>query len=98
MRWRAVAVSPGYDDSALADPRRLGNPRRVIPRRDGETYRQALAWVEKLDPQPHLVTISTFNEFHENTHIEPTSAHGQLYLDLTRDFVSRLRKGRQTGR
>jgi glycosyltransferase involved in cell wall biosynthesis len=98
MRWRVAAASPGYDDSALADPRRLGNPRRIISRRAGDTYRQALSWVERLDPAPHLVTISTFNEFHENTHIEPTTAHGNLYTDLTRDFVVRLRTAREAAR
>jgi hypothetical protein len=91
MRWRVATVSPGYDDAALTDPRRAGNPRRVVPRDAGATYRAGLAWVDQLDPQPDLVMISTFNELHENTHIEPTTHHGGLYLELTRDFVARLR-------
>ena len=34
-----------------------------------------------------MVMISTFNEYHENTHIEPSRNHGSLYLNMTQEFV-----------
>jgi hypothetical protein len=91
MRHKVATVSPGYDDSGLLDRRRLGNPYRVVDRNDGETYRRSLAWAEGLNPRPDIVLLSTFNEFHENTHIEPSIRLGSIYADLTRDFTRRLR-------
>lgn len=91
MQLRVAAVSPGYDDTGLNDPRRIGNPRRSIPRQEGALYRRGLEWIERLEPAPHLVTISTFNEYHENTHIEPTIRHGSRYVEMTRDFIGRMR-------
>lgn len=91
MTLRVASVSPGYDDTALADARRFGNPRRTVPREGGEIFARSLRWVETLSPPPDLVIVSTFNEFHENTHIEPTLRTGSQYVDLTRDFVARLR-------
>ncbi len=91
MRWKVASVSPGYDDSGLLDRRRIGNPYRVVPRDDGDTYRQGMAWIEGLDQRPDIVVLSTFNEFHENTHIEPSTRLGTVYADLTREFTGRLR-------
>ena len=95
MRYRVASISPGYDDSALTDPRRLGNPRRIVPRGGGETYRRALSWVTKLDPPPHLVMVSTFNEYHENTHIEASVGHGDIYVSLTRQLVETMQARRE---
>lgn len=91
MALKVATVSPGYDDSGLLDRRRLGNPYRVVERRDGATYAEGLAWVQRLDPRPDIIMLSTFNEFHENTHIEPSIRLGATYADLTRDFTRRLR-------
>lgn len=91
MDYRVVSVSPGYDDSGLADRQRFGNPRRVIPRGDGVLYQRGLDWATQLEPAPHLVIVSTFNEYHENSHIEPTLRHGQRYVEMTRQFIERLR-------
>ena len=55
------------------------------------TYQRGLDWIEGLSERPHLVTISTFNEYHENTHIEPSLNNGATYLDLTRSFVDRVK-------
>jgi len=90
MPYRMVSVSPGYDDHSLADPRRTGNPYRVVPRKAGETYARSLAFVESLDNPPDIVVISTYNEYHENTHIETSSRNGDRYVEMTREAVKRL--------
>ncbi len=92
MRYRVATVSPGYDDRNLRDELRARNPHRFVPRKDGSTYRDCMEFVENLHEQPHLVVISTFNEFHENTHIEPTLRHGELYVDMTKEFVERMKR------
>jgi hypothetical protein len=40
----------------------------------------------ELAPPPDLVVVTSFNEFHENTHIEPSAAFGDTYLRETRAF------------
>lgn len=36
--------------------------------------------------------ISTFNEYHENTHVEPSRTHGRQYMDMTREFIHKARE------
>lgn len=91
MKYRIVSLSPGYDDTGLDGSTRVGNPYRKVPRNDGKAYEKGMKFVEGLPIQPHLIMISTFNEFHENTHIEPTLSHGMRYIDMTKDFVSKIK-------
>jgi hypothetical protein len=90
MPYRMVSVSPGYDDHALVDPQRAGNPYRRVPRRGGETYARSLAFVESLEYPPDVLVICTYNEYHENTHIESSSLNGDSYVEMTREAVRRL--------
>lgn len=90
MSYRMATVSPGYDDHALMDATREGNPNRVVPRREGEVYARSLEFAASLSPPPHFIIVSTFNEYHENTHIEPSARNGDLYVRMTRDFVERM--------
>lgn len=90
MSYRMATVSPGYDDQALMDAKRDGNPNRVVPRRDGEVYARSLEFAASLSPPPDLIIVSTFNEYHENTHIELSATNGELYVRMTRDFIERM--------
>jgi glycosyltransferase involved in cell wall biosynthesis len=94
MEYRIATISPGYDDRDLDDDRRSGNLYRLVPRQDGETYRRTMDFVDGLPHEPDLVIVSTFNEYHENTHIEPSLHNGMRYIDMTRQFVERLRAER----
>ena len=73
-------VAPGCDDS------------RVRPttcrqdRRGGAYYQQSLQGALASDPQ-WAVIISTFNEWMEDTQIEPSTEYGDMYLQLTRQFA-----------
>jgi glycosyltransferase involved in cell wall biosynthesis len=90
LTYRMASVSPGYDDRSLLDPRRVGNPYRAVPRRNGDTYARSLGFVESLANPPHIVVVSTFNEYHENTHIESSSGNGGRYIEMTRESVDRI--------
>jgi glycosyltransferase involved in cell wall biosynthesis len=90
MPYRIMSVSPGYDDHSLQDPRRSGNPYRVVQRRNGEIYARSFAFVESLKEPPDIVVISTYNEYHENTHIESSSRNGERYIEMTREAIGRL--------
>ena len=91
MTYRIVSVSPGYDDHGLTDSSRDGNPYRVVPRRGGDTYAQTMSFAESLPVPPDLIIVTTFNEYHENTHIESSSVNGDKYVAMTREFVERVR-------
>jgi len=94
MAVRMATVSPGYDDHLLDGDERVGNPFRQVPREQGDTYRRGLDFVRGLSPAPDLITIATFNEYHENTHIEPSRDNGMRYVEMTGAFTTVLRAGR----
>jgi hypothetical protein len=68
----APSVGPGYD------ARRGDGDPRVKPRRNGATY--DAMWRAALAAHPDAVTITSFNEWHEGTQIEPADTpkrHGR---------------------
>lgn len=94
------SVIPGFS------ARRVGYEERTfVPREDGATY--SAQWTSALNTgvQPALVTITSFNEWHEGSIIEPPQSgiydgngysyadFGSLppegYLDLTREWVNK---------
>jgi hypothetical protein len=79
------AVAPGFDD------RRVRRPGTVVPRADGATY--ALTWRAALDTGPAWVLVSSWNEWHEGSEIEPSLEHGRSYLEATRAWAARHRAG-----
>lgn len=88
---RTVTVSPGYDDRHLVDHRRSNNPLRYVDRHDGKTLHGMTEFVLRQSLMPQLVLVSTFNEYHENTHIEPTQKYGSHYMEAIKNFGAALR-------
>ena len=81
-----VTICPGYDD------RYFRTPGVVVAREGGETYR--VLWEEAIEAGPDWVLITSFNEWHETSEIEPSVEHGELYLEITREMIDRRhRKG-----
>jgi hypothetical protein len=95
------SVIPGFS------AQRVGYPSDTsVPRNDGQTYNEQ--WTEALGTgvEPAMVTITSFNEWHEGTMIEPAAAgkddgqgynyqdYGRLspegYLSLTRQWVDKF--------
>ena len=72
----APSVGPGYDAR-----RGSGDP-KVKPRRNGATYDEM--WRAAIAAKADLVTITSYNEWHEGTQIEPAAAprrrNGYRYL------------------
>jgi hypothetical protein len=62
----APSVGPGYD------ARRATGDARVRPRRNGATY--DAMWRGAVKARADLVTITSYNEWHEGTQIEPARA------------------------
>ena len=72
----AATITPGYDERKL--PERAG---LLLPREDGGTYQRTFDAALKSDPD--WVLITSFNEWWENTYIEPSVTYGWKYIDLT---------------
>lgn len=79
-RWIAPAA-PGFDA-------RLVGGTSIIPRRDGSTYEAA--WSGALQTEPDVLGIISWNEFSENSHIEPSDGFASDYLDLTGQLTAGL--------
>ena len=77
----AATVQPGYDDHLLPD-RRGG---QIQERLDGAFYRSTFE--AALASDPDWVFITSWNEWWENTQIEPSMTYGDLYLQITREYV-----------
>lgn len=70
--WIAPAA-PGFDA-------RLIGGTRVVERKDGETLRQQInAAIKSL---PDAIGLISWNEFSENSHVEPSRGYGDRYLNI----------------
>jgi hypothetical protein len=75
------SAMPGYNDRLKEDD----FDRPVWARNAGGFFRAN--WnicEENIDPELRMVLITSFNEWHEGTEIEPSAEYGTFYLDLLR--------------
>ena len=73
-------IMPGYNDRNL---KALDRP--ILERKEGEFYEDFWKTAGKFsDLSPRIVLITSFNEWHEGTEIEPSKEYGDKYLKLTK--------------
>lgn len=95
-RWRRLAgdrlfcatVIPGFDDTRV--PGRP-TPRPTVPRYDGATYRAL--WEAAIRHRADWAIVTSFNEWHEGSEIEPSLELGDRYLGLTATYARRFLAG-----
>jgi hypothetical protein len=73
--WFAPAA-PGFDG------RLVGHP-TVVPRRDGDTLRRELDAAQRSNPD--AIGLISWNEFSENSHVEPSHRYGTRALQVLAD-------------
>jgi len=82
-----ITVIPGYDDT------KIRKPGLAVNRYGGELYR--VQWEQAMKADPHWILITSFNEWHEGSEIEPSLQNKQKYLELTaryaKDFKAKNR-------
>ena len=92
------SVGPGYIDTNV----RPWNVENTRSRENGDYYRKS--WKAALNVDPDIITVTSFNEWHEGTQIEkavPKSVSGLVYRDyapnqpdfylkLTKEFVDKF--------
>jgi Glycosyltransferase WbsX len=87
QRLGIVTVTPGYDESGLRD---RSAPHLVVDRQGGEFYEAQ--WRAAVVSGADWVLVSTWNEWWENTHIEPSQRYGESYLWRTRFWSAVFKK------
>ncbi len=75
--WIAPAA-PGFD------ARLLGRT-TVVSRDDGQTLRRQMAAAR--EAAPDAIGLISWNEFSENSHIEPSAQYGRQYLDIVASTI-----------
>ena len=75
-----ITVIPGYDDT------KIRKPGLAVDRHDGELYR--IQWQKAVEADPHWILVTSFNEWHEGSEIEPSAEFGSRYVDLTDELAA----------
>lgn len=81
-----VPVIPGYNDARLGRPQTM-----VYARDDGRYYGQQ--WQRALALHPELIIVYGWNEYFEETAIEPSNAWGYRYLELSACYIAQAHRG-----
>jgi hypothetical protein len=71
-------VAPGFDA-------RLVGGTSSLDRMDGETLRAE--WNAAMSSRPAAIGVISWNEFSENTYVEPSKAYGNRYLDILAELT-----------
>jgi Leucine-rich repeat (LRR) protein len=79
----AITVIPGYDDT------KIRKPGLAVERYNGELYRAQ--WEEAIKADPHWILVTSFNEWHEGSEIEPSEEYKEQYIDLTAEYAKRFK-------
>jgi len=85
----SVTVIPGYDDRETGRPA----PRPVTDRWGGDTYR--VLWQEAIAAAPDYILITSWNEWHEGSELEPSVEYGTRILDETAAFSRQFLLGKR---
>jgi hypothetical protein len=84
-RISCVTIIPGYDDSV--QPSRKP-PRPITERFEGKTYETL--WQEAIAAHPDWLLITSWNEWHEGSEIEPSVELGDRVLKTTREYAQKF--------
>ncbi len=84
-RLFAATIIPGYDEAYKA------SYLPYLDREGGETYRQY--WALARASTPHWILITSYNEWHEGSEIEPSVEFGTTYLEITAEQAAAWKRG-----
>ena len=82
-RLSCITIIPGYDDT------KIRKPGIDAPRHGGQTYR--VLWEQAIAADPDWVLITSWNEWHEGSEIEPSWEDGDKYIKLTGEYAARFK-------
>lgn len=82
-----ATAMPGWDDTAMG----RGEAGFATPRNDGAFFRTTFAAAAAVNPA--MIAITSWNEYFENTYIEPSQVYGTAYLDIARELIAGYKGG-----
>jgi hypothetical protein len=86
----AATVIPGTDNTCVHDfdgtPLYDGRPGTIVERVGGLTFNYT--WQCAMDAGAEWITITSWNELHEGTEIEPTAENGTFYIALCKIWAA----------
>jgi hypothetical protein len=89
-RLWVAPVTPGFNDSLLAN-----RPAHyVVDRSNGSVYDEQ--WRTAIDTGADWVIVTSWNEWWENTEIEPSERYGRAYLERTRVWADAFKASSRT--
>jgi hypothetical protein len=88
-RVDAATVTPGYDDSLLDRETTM-----LVDRASGGFF--DAQWRAAVAAQPDWILVTSWNEFWENTHVEPSVRYGRQYQLRTRAWSNAFRRRLQS--
>jgi glycoprotein endo-alpha-1,2-mannosidase len=90
-RLWVASVTPGFDDSRLVDR----TMPRMVDRSNGSVYDDQ--WKTAIETGADWVMVTSWNEWWENTEVEPSERYGNAYVERTRlwadTFKAETRRG-----
>jgi len=84
-----ITIIPGYDDT------KIRKPGINAERMDGETYR--ILWEQAIKADPDWILITSWNEWHEGSEIEPSWEHGDKYIQMTGKYGAIFKETKYSG-
>lgn len=84
FRYWVATTMPGYDDFVTGRADAFARPRE-----SGGYYRAC--WQGAVQSAADWVVITSFNEWLEGTHIEPSTLYGDFYIGLTAELAAAYR-------
>jgi len=85
----AATVKPGFDDSAEHHPE-CRSSILLLDRENGNIFTGE--WDTSIKNDADWILITSFNEWHEGTEIEPSLQFGNQYLDLTQQKATSFKE------
>jgi len=76
-RYWIAPFAPGFDA-------RMVGGQRIVPRNDGQTLRTEYATATR--SSPNMLGLISWNEFSENSYVEPSKHYGYQSLDVLRQL------------
>jgi len=88
-------VHPGWDENAIAMRENRNNPTDVQARLNGEFLTNS--WNGAASSGADAILIVSWNEYYENSHIEPSQNFGTQALDTLRPLIAGWKSGAPVG-
>jgi hypothetical protein len=91
----AATVSPGFDNTPIINGIPYLAPEGyqldITERKDGQTYKDM--FTKAIEYKADWIIVTSWNEWQENSQIEPSQYYNDTYIKLTAEYLAKWRAG-----